>query len=99
MSEPQILTLSDSLGMTAAGPLVRDLLERRGQPITLDASQVRRVGGQCLQVLLSAQAAWAADGAVFQIVDPSPEFADGLALMGATELCMPAPGDQSLVQD
>ena len=99
MSEPQTVTLGDSLDMTAAGPLVRELLGRRGQPISLDASQVRRLGGQCLQVLLSAQATWVADGAPFQIVDPSPEFADGLALMGATHLCPPDLGAQSLVQD
>jgi len=80
------LTLGDSLEMTAAGPLHKELLGRRGQPVTLDASQVRRIGGQCLQVLLSAQATWSADGASFQIIDPSPEFADGLALMGASHL-------------
>lgn len=82
----QTLTLGDSLEMTAAGPLHKELLGRRGRPVTLDASQVRRIGGQCLQVLLSAQATWAADGAAFQIVDPSPEFSDGLALMGASQL-------------
>jgi chemotaxis protein CheX len=80
------LTLGDSLDMTAAGPLHKELLARRGHPVSLDASQVRRVGGQCLQVLLSAEATWSADGAEFQIVDPSPEFVDGLALMGAAHL-------------
>jgi len=93
------LTLGDALDMTAAGPLVQELLGLRGQPISLNASGVRRVGGQCLQVLLSAQATWAADGQTFKIVDPSPEFADGLALMGATDLCQPDQGVPSLVQD
>lgn len=96
MSE-QNLTLGDSLEMTAAGPLHKELLARRGRPVTLDASQVRRIGGQCLQVLLSAQATWAADGAEFQITDPSPEFVDGLALMGASHLAPAAA--HSLVQD
>jgi len=93
------LTLGDALDMTAAGPLVQEFLGLRGQPISLNASGVRRVGGQCLQVLLSAQATWAADGQTFEIVDPSPEFADGLALMGATDLCQPDQGVPSLVQD
>lgn len=93
----QTLILADSLDMTAAGPLHKALLERRGQAIMIDASQVRRIGGQCLQVLLSAQATWAADGAAFQITDPTSEFADGLALMGASQLA-PA-SDLSLVQD
>lgn len=92
------LTLGDSLDVTAAGPLHKELLGRRGRPVSLDASQVRRVGGQCLQVLLSAQSTWAADGAAFEIVDPSPEFADGLALMGAAHLA-PAAAALSSVQD
>jgi chemotaxis protein CheX len=92
----QTLTLGDSLEMTAAGPLHKELLGRRGRPVTLDASQVRRIGGQCLQVLLSAQATWAADGAAFQIIDPSPEFSDGLALLGAADL---APAALTPVQD
>lgn len=95
----QPIALGENLDMNAAGPLAQALLERRGQPVTLDASQVRRIGGQCLQVLLSAQATWAADGADFQINEPSPEFADGLALMGAAHLSQPDPGAPTLVQD
>ena len=88
------------LDMTAAGPLLQELLGRRGHPLTVDASSVRRIGGQCLQVLLSAQATWAADGQTFEIVEPSPEFADGVALMGAVDLCQPdETGAFSLVQD
>jgi len=94
MSEATPLVLAHSLDITAAGALVSDLRGRRGGPVTLDASNVRRVGGQCLQVLLSAQATWAADSQPFLVVDPSPEFAEGLALMGAPHLC-PA----STVQD
>lgn len=81
------VTLGDALDMTAAAPLVKELLGVRGQPVSLNASSVRRLGGQCLQVLLSAQTTWAADGQPFAIVEPSPEFTEGLALMGATDLC------------
>ena len=94
MSEPQTIALGDSLDMNAAGPLATSLRERRGQPIALDGSAVRRIGGQCLQVLISAQTAWAADGQAFQIIEPSPELSDGLALLGAPDL-----GSVSLVQD
>jgi|GraSoiStandDraft_4_1057263.scaffolds.fasta_scaffold781801_1 chemotaxis protein CheX len=94
MSEPQTpvgapmgtLVLADSLDVTAAAPLCRDLLAHRGQPVTLDGSQVRRIGGQCLQVLLSAQTTWVGDGQAFEITDPTPEFVDGLALLGALGL-------------
>lgn len=89
MSEPQALALSDSLDMTAAGPLAGDLLQMRGQPVAVDASQVRRIGGQCLQVLLSARMTWLADGQGFDIVNPSPEFAEGVALMGSPDLAAP----------
>ena len=86
MSETHTLVLADSLDVTAAAPLHRDLLARRGQPVSLDGSNVRRIGGQCLQVLLSAQATWAADGQAFEIVDATPEFTDGLALLGSLGL-------------
>ena len=58
-------------------------------PNVVAASGVRRLGGQCLQVLLSAQATWAADGHAFDVVEPSPEFTESLALMGAADLCPP----------
>ena len=77
-----ILVLADSLDLTAAAPLAADLLARRGAPAILDASAVRRLGAQCLQVLLAARAAWQADGHAWRVVDPSPEFADNAALMG-----------------
>ena len=83
----QTVTLGDALDMTAAAPLARELLGHRGQPISLNAGNVRRLGGQCLQVLLSARTTWAADGQAFEIVEPSPEFAEGLSLMGAADLC------------
>ncbi|MEW5684567.1 MAG: STAS domain-containing protein [Pseudomonadota bacterium] len=88
------IQLADSLDMTAAGPLVQSLKDQRGKPLSLNASQVRRLGGQCLQVLLSAQATWSADGQTFEIIEATPEFTDALALMGATQLAV-----HSTVQD
>ena len=82
----QTLTLADTLDMTAAAPLCRDLLAHRGQPVRLDGSQVRRIGGQCLQVLLSAQTTWAGDDLAFEIIDPTDEFTDGLTLLGSPGL-------------
>jgi len=90
---PASIALADSLDMTAAAPLAAALLAARGAPLNLDASAVRRVGAQCLQVLLAAQTAWSAEGLAFDVVDPSPEFSDGVALMGAASLCAPAVQD------
>lgn len=78
--------LGANLGLMAAGPLAADLLARRGQDLGLDASGVTRLGGQCLQVLLSARATWQADGHAFTVVAASPEFTETSALLGAADL-------------
>ena len=82
------VVLNDTLDLRAAGPLAADLLARRGQDVAIDASAVQRVGGQCLQVLLSARMTWAADGLAFRVVTPSPEFTEGVALLGAADLAL-----------
>lgn len=82
------LVLADSLDLTAAAPLAAALLAARGKPATLDASGVRRLGAQCLQVLLAARALWSSDGLPWRVVDPSPEFADAAALMGCPDLAL-----------
>lgn len=83
MSAPFLLPRVLDLG--AAGPLWSALAGLRGQSLTLDASEVERFGGLCLQVLLAARTAWAGDG--FQIINPSPAFCAGAELMGAANLC------------
>jgi len=56
-----LIALSAVLDLRAAEPLKAQLLAVRGQEATLDASAVERLGGLCLQVLLSALATWRAD--------------------------------------
>jgi chemotaxis protein CheX len=80
------LTLAEALDMRAAGPLLEEVRGRRGSALHLDASKVERLGGQCLQVLMAAEMAWAADGHAFQISNPSTAFKDACALMGADAL-------------
>ena len=84
--DPTPLALAEALDMRAAGPLLQEVLARRGAPLELDASKVERLGGQCLQVLLAAHAAWTAEGHAFQLSNPSTAFKDGCALMGADAL-------------
>jgi chemotaxis protein CheX len=91
MSEPQILRLADSLDMTAASALVGELKALRGQPLQLDASGVRRLGGQCLQVLIAARDAWAADAKAFDVAEPSAEFTDACGLFGCADLAQSQP--------
>ena len=60
INEVQEMCIRDSL--KSAGPLLTSLREARGQDVALEAGEVRRVGGQCLQVLIAARTAWAAEG-------------------------------------
>jgi chemotaxis protein CheX len=85
MSEPATLTLGEVLDLKAAAPLTESLRAHRGQPLEIDATAVRRLGGLCLQALLAAQTSWDAEGTPFAII-PSPEFTEGAALLGAATL-------------
>jgi chemotaxis protein CheX len=76
MQLPQVLDL------TAAAPLAKSILSRRGAELSVDASRVNRVGAQCLQVLLAAAATWKSDGVRFSLVKPSAEFSEGGRLLG-----------------
>jgi chemotaxis protein CheX len=88
---PNVVRLPDVLDLKAAAPLREELLAARGSAIQLDASHVQRVGGLCLQVLLSARQTWAEDKLALRVVEPSAEFNDGIALFGAAAL-MHEPG-------
>ncbi len=77
------LALPAVLDLNAAAPLARALMDRRGRPLVLDGSAVRRLGGPCLQVLLSARVTWEADGLSLTLAYPSPDLEAALALMGA----------------
>lgn len=78
------MQLAEVLDLSAAAPLAATLLARRKKATVIDASNVQRLGGQCLQVLLAAAATWKDDQAVFRIDAMSEEFREGLRLLGAT---------------
>lgn len=70
------------LDFRAAAPLRESLLAQRGQPLTLDAADVERIGGQCIQVLIAAQRTWAQDGRTFCIEGISGEMRRALRFVG-----------------
>ncbi len=74
--------LAPVLDLKAAGPLKAALIERRGHPLELDAADVQRMGGLCLQVLLSAAATWREEGHSLRIGPRSEAFMDALRLFG-----------------
>ena len=79
----EILKLGPVLDLKAATPLQAALLARRGHAVEIDASEVQRLGGLCLQVLLSAHKTWADDGAPFGLAPRSDAFNEALKLFGA----------------
>ena len=79
------LRLPSVLDMRAAQPLKASLLEHRGKPLELDASEVERFGGLCLQLLVAGRTSWSADGCAFTVVNPSEAFLSALMLMGGAE--------------
>lgn len=81
----ETLILPDVLDLNAAEPLKADLLALRGHPLTLDASAVERLGGLCLQVLLSASKTWAADGVNLSLGSVSQYWTEQWAAFGAPD--------------
>jgi len=82
----EVVALSPVLDMNAAEPLKAELLTLRGRAVMLDASNVERLGGLCLQVLLSARKTWAADGVELTIAPQSEAFSEQWAAFGVSEI-------------
>ena len=80
---PKKLRLGKVLDLRVAALLQGELLEARGRPLQVDASQVEQIGALCLQVLLAARNTWKADGVALELTASSSEFDEGLALLGA----------------
>ena len=78
-----VLMLPEVLDLRAAAQLTQRILGLQGRALTFDASAVERLGGLCLQVLLSARLSWAVDQLPLTVMNPSQAFVDGLELFGA----------------
>ncbi|WP_419909605.1 STAS domain-containing protein [Hoeflea sp.] len=76
------LQLAENLDLTAVTPLHQSLLTARGDALVIDASEVERLGGQSVQLLLSASKSWTDDGVPFEIVNASENFLSALELLG-----------------
>jgi chemotaxis protein CheX len=83
------------LDLQAAEPLRAELMALRGRPLIVDASQVSRLGGLCLQVLMSARKIWAEDGVSLTVDQPSSAFSEQLAGFGEPELQFSPEGEHS----
>jgi chemotaxis protein CheX len=81
---PSVVELPEVLDLKAAAPLATEFLSLRGRPINVDAAHVQRLGGLCLQVLLSAAMTWKADELPFAFLNLSNDFTEGLAQLGVS---------------
>ena len=81
----QQVQLPRILDLSAAAPIHTELSGLRGKPVELDASEVERLSGVCLQVLIAAHEAWVTDEIEFKISNPSEAFSAGVRLMAAQD--------------
>ncbi|MCY0149899.1 STAS domain-containing protein [Hoeflea sp. G2-23] len=81
----KILKLPAVLDLNAANRLHEQVLAHKGGNIDVDASDVSRIGAQCVQVLLSAAQSWRFDHQSFKVVQASDIFIKTLKLLGISD--------------
>lgn len=74
--------LPERFDSAAAASVLDGFRRHRGSALTVDASAVRRVGAQGLQILLSASRTWQSDGHVLTLENASGELIDAAQLLG-----------------
>lgn len=74
--------LPERFDSTAASGVLDAFKLHRGSALTVDASAVRRVGAQGLQILLSASRTWQADGQALRLENASAELIEAAHLLG-----------------
>jgi chemotaxis protein CheX len=76
------LKLSPVLDLNEASALHGTLMSMRGRNVAIDASEVERIGVQCVQVLLAGARAWQADKKSYVVDKTSDAFAKTMQLIG-----------------
>ena len=85
-AEASIIDLPERLDSAAALDLYKDIDRFKDAPLALDGSNVVKVGGLCLQVLITAQEEWQRRGLAFKIKSPSEALTEFLTALGREEL-------------
>ncbi len=76
------ITLVSVLDLCATTPLVAELISARGNSLIIDASNVERIGAQCVQILWSTEKSWSVDEQSLKILNPTPAFETALRDLG-----------------
>jgi chemotaxis protein CheX len=76
------LKLSPVLDLNEASTLHGTLMSMRGRNVAIDASEVERIGVQCVQVLVAGARAWEADKKSYVVDKTSDAFAKTMQLIG-----------------
>jgi len=76
------LRLPSCLDLSATESLANSFGNVRGLALVVVASDVRTIGAQCIQILLSAVATWRKDHLQIRMIDPSPAILDALRILG-----------------
>ena len=82
---PHILKLPAVLDLNAASRLHEQVLALKDKNVAVDASEVARIGTQCIQILLSAARSWRSMDMTFSVNQSSDAFAKTLQLLGITD--------------
>ncbi|OCW56217.1 STAS domain-containing protein [Hoeflea olei] len=82
---PKVLKLPDILDLNAASRLHEQVLAHKGEDIDLDATEVTRVGAQCVQVLLAAVLSWRSEDRTLAVRTASESYVKTLQLLGISE--------------
>ncbi|GAD10996.1 STAS domain-containing protein [Gluconobacter japonicus] len=81
----EIMQLPEILDTAAAADLLKSLKTLSGDAL-LDGGKVKRLGGRCLEIILSSRKTTLSRNKRFKIQNPSPELEKSLALMGARRI-------------
>ncbi|KGF68501.1 chemotaxis protein CheX [Hoeflea sp. BAL378] len=82
---PKVLKLPEVLDLNAASRLHEQVLAHKGEDIDIDATDVTRVGAQCVQVLLAAALSWRAEDQSLRVNQASDAFIKTLQLLGISD--------------
>lgn len=83
MDDVKIIELDGRLDYSAAEKIYGEFIAALGQPIAIDADNVKFVGALAHQVLLSAKKTWDAADKSFAVTAASKEFDGYLDILGS----------------